>query len=65
MGERDTEVFLPYEMGFGSMNEDRFRATGANVVINNHFAAGTDLRTIDQAANLIGQRVQRAMRRST
>ena len=65
VGERGPEVFLPYEMGSGAMNEDRFRAKGANVVINNHFAAGTDLRTIDQAANLIGQRVQRAMRRST
>ena len=52
-------------MESGARNEDRFGAKGANVVINNHFAAGTDLRTIDQAANLIGQRVQRAMRRST
>ena len=40
-------------------------ALSRNIVINNSFAPGTDLRTIDQAATQIGLRVQRALRRST
>jgi hypothetical protein len=40
------------------------RASHNSIVINNTFAAGTDLRTIDQAATQIGLRVQRALRRN-
>lgn len=64
VGERGPEVFVPNGAGSILPNDRVFRPGGSGVVINNHFAAGTDLRTIDQAANLIGLRVQRAMRRS-
>jgi SLT domain-containing protein len=65
VGERGPEVFLPQTAGAITPSDRLARSSGSTVVINNHFAPGTDLRTIDQAANLIGLRVQRAMRRST
>lgn len=63
VGERGPEVFVPSTAGQIVANASGMSAP-ANVVIHNHFAAGTDLRTIDQAATQIGQRVQRALRRS-
>ena len=48
----------------GSVTSNSSGARATPIVINNHFATGTDLRTIDQAATQIGQRVQRAMARS-
>ncbi len=48
----------------GSVTSNSSGARTPPIVINNHFATGTDLRTIDQAATQIGQRVQRAMARS-
>jgi hypothetical protein len=70
VGERGPEVFVPDSAG-SIVPNDRLggtasggRSGNSSIVINNHFAPGTDLRTIDQAANLIGLRVQRAMRRT-
>ena len=65
VGERGPEVFLPQTAGAITPYDRLARQSGSSVVINNQFAPGTDLRTIEQAANLIGLRVQRAMRRST
>ena len=67
VGERGPEVFVPG--GSGSIvPNNRLGGIGgmggSSIVINNHFASGTDLRTIDQAASQIGMRVQRALRRS-
>jgi len=64
VGERGPELFVPNAAG-GILPNDRLTSMATpGVVIHNHFAAGTDLRTIDQAASQIGRRVQRAMRRS-
>ena len=62
VGERRPEVFIPREVG--SSNSNQRGGNGGTVIVNNHFAPGTDMRTIDQAAMQIGQRVQRAMRRN-
>lgn len=62
VGERGPEVFIPREVG--SSNSNQRGGNGGTVIVNNHFASGTDMRTIDQAAMQIGQRVQRAMRRN-
>lgn len=64
VGERGPEIFVPSAAGNSAGNDGQNRPGGSRIVINNHFAAGTDLRTIEQAATLIGQRVQRAMRRN-
>ena len=48
----------------GTVNASPNPGRAQPIVVNNHFAAGTDLRTIEQAATQIGQRVQRAMRRN-
>jgi hypothetical protein len=70
VGEKGPEVFVPNGAG-AIVPNNRLGAVGgvggsggSPIVINNHFAAGTDLRTIDQAATQIGLRVQRAMRRT-
>jgi SLT domain-containing protein len=62
VGERGPEVFISREVG--SSNSNQRGGNGSTVIVNNHFAPGTDMRTIDQAAMQIGQRVQRAMRRN-
>jgi hypothetical protein len=64
VGERGPEVFVPNASGSIVPNERLPNLGGSSIVIHNHFAAGTDLRTVDQAATQIGLRVQRAMRRS-
>ena len=64
VGERGPEVFVPGGSGSIVPNNRLGSMGGSSIVINNHFASGTDLRTIDQAASQIGMRVQRALRRS-
>jgi SLT domain-containing protein len=66
VGEAGPEVFIPGINGTVLPNKPAAdnKPAGPNIVINNTFAAGTDLRTIDQAATQIGLRVQRALRRN-
>jgi hypothetical protein len=64
VGEAGPEIFVPSTAGTVLANRLDGAAT-PSIVINNSFAPGTDLRTIDQAATQIGLRVQRALRRST
>jgi hypothetical protein len=61
VGERGPEVFMSASMASAGSAS---RASHNSIVIHNTFAAGTDLRTIDQAATQIGLRVQRALRRN-
>ncbi len=61
VGERGPEVFMSASMASAGPAS---RASHNSIVIHNTFAAGTDLRTIDQAATQIGLRVQRALRRN-
>lgn len=66
VGENGPEIFSPKNSGTVIPN-NQLSGLGGNrpIVINNHFSAGTDLRTIDQAATQVGLRVQRALSRST
>ena len=64
VGEAGPEIFVPNTAGTVLPNRSG-TSSSPNIVINNSFAPGTDLRTIDQAATQIGLRVQRALRRST
>jgi hypothetical protein len=63
VGERGPEIFIPATNGTVLANKGT-SSNAPSVVINNTFAAGTDLRTIDQASTQIGLRVQRALRRN-
>lgn len=64
VGEAGPEIFVPNTGGTVLPNQTG-TSSAPSIVINNSFAPGTDLRTIDQAAAQIGLRVQRALRRST
>ena len=66
VGENGPEIFSPKNSGTVIPNNQLSGLGGSRpIVINNHFSAGTDLRTIDQAATQVGLGVQRALRRST
>jgi lambda family phage tail tape measure protein len=72
VGEQGPEIFVPKTAGtilpndvFKQASHGSDQPQQSNVInINNHFAAGTDTRTIDQAAMQMGAHVQRALRRN-
>ena len=63
VGERGPELFVPRQSGTVVPN-GQIASRRAITIINN-FAPGTDRRTIDQAAVVFGQRVQRALARDS
>jgi lambda family phage tail tape measure protein len=72
VGEQGPEIFVPKTAGtilpndvFKQASQNSGQPQQGNVIhIHNHFAAGTDARTIDQAAMQMGAHVQRALRRN-